>query len=188
MLLNALEKNKKMDKVVNLTQLAMPHGNPQNEFDLVFGVDGKYVDVHSNYLGTPQSAFDINFGVDGMGIANPNKQIYTPQEINQIYKQSGSKQSLVDWLQSGDAKNLLDSLNKVVSTVKDATGGKGITLDSTDTKNLDTKDTNKKTETTIFGMSPITFGIFSLGFIAVASIVTISLMKRRVSKATRVIV
>jgi len=170
------------NKVYDMRRMAMPHGNPEADFDIQFGVDANNVDIESNFLGTPHNKFDIVFGADG------DKQLYSAEEMESLRASTKTKRPLLDWLNSDSAKNLLSSIGKVADTVKSIKGGKTIPLGQGG--NVGQGGINppkddapaKKTETKIAGMTPITFGIVAFGLIAVASVVTIVLIKKGKAK------
>lgn len=101
-------------------------------------------------------------------IADPNKVEYTPQEVQAMYKKSGSDKPLKDWLKSDASKDFLKNLSNIgyllllnktqgglAPTPNVKTDSEGNNIKESD----DDNDNSNDSENTILGMHPITFGV-----------------------------
>lgn len=79
------------------------------------------------------------------------------------HKESGSKQTFGDWLQTDTAKSILASATLLTALAVANAGAADSTIGAGRTESPNTPiDENKNTETTILGMSPVTFSIVSI--------------------------
>jgi hypothetical protein len=113
-------------------------------------------------------------------IANPETDIVEAKVIVEAHKESGSKKPLREWLSSGGVKEFTKAVLDVATVLlakkddkkEDADKEKS---DSTD-KGVDEKG---EKEVKILGMSPITFGIVTVGVLALTSVIVIVAMRKK---------
>jgi hypothetical protein len=113
-------------------------------------------------------------------IANPQTDIVEAKVIVEAHKESGSKKPLREWLSSGGVKEFTKAALDVATVLlakkddkkEDADKEKS---DSTD-KGVDEKG---EKEVKILGMSPITFGIVTVGVLALTSVIVIVAMRKK---------
>lgn len=97
------------------------------------------------------------------------------------YEKSGSKKPFRDWLNSERGRNAINTAAQIANLfVSGQAYQQQQQQQDTKTTTSQQEDTkNKPAETTILGMSPITFGIVALGLVAVGSVVVIKLIKSK---------
>lgn len=109
-------------------------------------------------------------------LADPNKVEYTEQEVQTLYKNSGSNKPLSDWLKN-NSKSFLDKLNAiggVFLTQKGATVATPTSGTDIIGSGLGSTPTQKK----ILGMHPITFTLVALGLLT-ATVICVSMYNKK---------
>jgi hypothetical protein len=114
-------------------------------------------------------------------VSDPNVSVVDAKTMQDAYKESGSGKSFNDWINSEGGKGIMNSITMLTSMLIN----KPLPSDSTNYGGgyqPDGGGTPPKKETTILGMSPITFGIVALGLVAIGSIVVIKIIKSKQGK------
>lgn len=120
-------------------------------------------------------------------VADPNVSVVDAKTMQQAYQESGSGKSFKDWVNSEGGKGVMNSITMLTSMLinKPATYGSGYGTDVGGGTGGDAgtgSGDGEKSETTILGMSPVTFGIVAVGLIAIGSIVVIKIIKSKQGK------
>lgn len=110
-----------------------------------------------------------------------NPKVIGKAEMEQIFKDSGNSA----YKKFINSKEGVDTINQVTNLVDTLVNNKQDGFPIGDVGNTNqTKAVINKEETTILGLSPVTFGLISLGVIALgATLITIKLMKNKGVKA-----
>ena len=132
-----------------------------------------------NFRRTP-SADELYKDASTLKVADPKVDIVEAKVIEKAYKESGSKKPLRDWINSDSGKSILTSAAQLATIFLNQnnkptggntnTGGTGGTGESID---------DEKKETTILGMTPVTFGIVAVGLLVLTSIVAVKVIKSK---------
>jgi len=117
-------------------------------------------------------------------LSDPNVDIVEAADMSKAYKESGSKKPLRDWINSDSGKSIISTAAQLASLfLKGQAQASAPTTNNQDNKdnqdNQDNNNNNTPSETTILGMSPVTFGIVAFGLVIVSSIVAVKLFKSK---------
>jgi hypothetical protein len=117
-------------------------------------------------------AMDVFTGGDSAVDGSTSSKVeYSESEVNALYKKSGSKQPLKEWVKSDSAKSTLSNIGKFGLGVLGALSGgaqqQSSSQTSMDNSNSNTVDDGEKK---ILGMHPLTFGVVVLGVVGAAII------------------
>ncbi len=142
---------------------------------------GENIDVMKNYKAPKISNFngmEQSSNVSGVNVADPSKSELTADEMNALYKKSGSKKSFGDWYAT-KGKGNLDSLSNLVLSANSLFGkqkeGKAM-----EKKLSQDSGSNSVTDNsvTILGMHPVTFSIFALLSLTVIGVVGYKILNK----------
>jgi len=119
-------------------------------------------------------------------LSEPTTDVVSAQTMVEAHKESGSTKPFKEWMQSDGGRNFLNSLTGIASILinqpkSSTTTSGGSTSTGTSTGKVDSTPSSSQSderETKILGMNPITFGLVSVGAIAVVSVIAVKLMKR----------
>jgi hypothetical protein len=184
----------------NLVQLAQNKlsGYDQNAIASKFsGANGVNINntddygINSNLLDRG-SLLNVNNALEGINyssisaietISDPNVSVVDADTMNQAYKESGSKTTFKDWINSEGGKGILNEITLLANALVNQPNlpQSGVPIGNVPT-NKPEEDNKPKTETKILGMSPVTFGIVAVGIIAVGTIVTVMMIKSKNAK------
>jgi len=109
-----------------------------------------------------------------------SKVEFTEEEMEEIYKESGSKKSFSEWMQSEEGQKVSSS----VATIATILLGGSTTPQTSTQEGIDDRgdagddDSSETTEKKILGMHPVTFGIVTV-LVLGAGIVTVVLLTRK---------
>jgi hypothetical protein len=137
-----------------------------------------------NFRRTP-SVDELYKDASTLKVADPKVDIVEAKVMEKAYKESGSKKPLRDWINSDSGKSILSSAAQLATIFlnqnKTNTGGNTNTGGGGTGGNTDTGSTDdeKEKETTILGMTPVTFGIVAVGLIVLTSIVAVKVIKSK---------
>jgi hypothetical protein len=138
-----------------------------------------------NFKKTPSSD-KLYKDASTLKLADPNVDIVDAADMNKAYKESGSKKPLRDWINSDSGKSIISTAAQLASLfLKGQAQASAPTTNNQDNKdNQDNQynnnnNNNTPSETTILGMSPVTFGIVAFGLVIVSSIVAVKLFKSK---------
>jgi hypothetical protein len=113
-------------------------------------------------------------------IANPQTDIVEAKVIVEAHKESGSKKPLREWLSSGGVKEFTKAALDIATVLLAKKDDK---KEDTDKEKVDEKgesdSKDKEKEVKILGMSPITFGIVTVGVLALTSVIVIVAMRKK---------
>lgn len=118
-------------------------------------------------------------------IANPETDIVDAKTMVQAHKESGSDRPLRDWLRSGGGKEFLKTVLDVATVFlakkEEKQAEKSDKTETKSTTQTDTKTDDKKDgkEVKILGMTPVTFGIVTVGVLALTSVIVIVAMRKK---------
>lgn len=118
-------------------------------------------------------------------ISDPEVSVVDADTMNQAYKESGSKTTFNDWMNSEGGKGILNQITLLANALVNSGNSGNQQQNGLPIGNVPTnkpEDDKPKTETKILGMSPVTFGLVAFGVIAVGSIVTIMMIKNKNTK------
>jgi hypothetical protein len=159
---------------------------------LLSGADGEDEEVSNafgdwfkrNFRRTP-SVDELYKDASTLKVADPKVDIVEAKVMEKAYKESGSKKPLRDWINSDSGKSILSAAAQLATIFlnqnKTNTGGNTNTGGGGTGGNTDTGSTDdeKEKETTILGMTPVTFGIVAVGLIVLTSIVAVKVIKSK---------
>jgi hypothetical protein len=135
-----------------------------------------------NFRRTP-SVEELYKDASTLKVADPKVDIVEAKVMEKAYKESGSKKPLRDWINSDSGKSILSSAAQLATIFlnqnKTNTGGNTNTGGGGTGGNTDTGSTDDEKETTILGMTPVTFGIVAVGLIVLTSIVAVKVIKSK---------
>lgn len=145
----------------------LENANPNQEDGL-----SDYSDGYPQYSAADGGLFGRIFGKKITIESISNKDL-SKEDVEKLHKSSGSKLSLGDWIKSDDAKSLLNNVSNVaLSYLNKGNGG------SAPVETKDDYEEPQKSEKTILGMHPLTFGIVS-GVTVIVAIVGVIIYKNR---------
>jgi hypothetical protein len=135
-----------------------------------------------NFRRTP-SVEELYKDASTLKVADPKVDIVEAKVMEKAYKESGSKKPLRDWINSDSGKSILSSAAQLATIFlnqnKTNTGGNTNTGGGGTGGNTGVSKDDEIKETTILGMSPLTFGIVSVGLIVLTSIVAVKVIKSK---------
>ena len=135
-----------------------------------------------NFRRTP-SVDELYKDASTLKLADPKVDIVEAEVMEKAYKESGSKKPLRDWINSDSGKSILTAAAQLATiflnqnNTKPNTGGNTNTGGTGGNTSVSTDD--EKKETTILGMTPVTFGIVAVGLLVLTSIVAVKVIKSK---------
>ena len=113
-------------------------------------------------------------------IANPQTDIVEAKVIVEAHKESGSKKPLREWLSSGGVKEFTKAALDIATVLLAKKDDKKEDTDKEKSESSDKGvDEKGEKEVKILGMSPITFGIVTVGVLALTSVIVIVAMRKK---------
>ena len=116
----------------------------------------------------------LSSGIKTVQQQHLNKTEYSEAEIQQVYKESGTKKTFAEWFNSPEGKDTLNDVLNLTTSILDK--------DKNTTTPLPAKkEEEEKPETTILWMHPLTFGVVAIVGL-VSAIILIPMFKKKKTK------
>jgi hypothetical protein len=172
----------------NLTNESLLDGLTENTSLLEFS-GKRYIDADGEYSNAIGDWFKGLFSgtkkLNAMpALADPSVFVVSAEAMQQAYEESGSSKKYEEWINSESGKAIAQAVAQFANILvnkptSDIPSGETQT-NETPTGGGDNKNDDKpKSETKIFGMTPVTFGLVAVGVIIIGSIVTYKIIKSK---------